>query len=494
MAQRLLSIDIREDVVCGVLLAVAGKSVIVAGCGIAVPSGGQSLAELVTEVLDHVGYSGEACRVSFGAENFFFRNLSFPFHDKKKIDKILPIELEDTTIVDMEDVVIDSLVTGKKGDQSAVVAAMIDRVFLGEQLDELASLGLDPEIVAISHVQTALQLSRKRSDSSFVLLDAGCRRATIYVMVGGRMRLVRTMVFDDGSRANFRIDKNSQQISAERPDKIEQTIAWMCVGIRHTLFVLDDLERDLPLFLTGALADVRNSREMIAENLGSEVLHLDLVQPPVKLGQGCGLWRADIMTSALALCLRSGRNQAGFNFRKDEFSRQISFERYRRLIPRLGAPLLLCVLILTAYLWNDYTVREKKLLSLKERGNAIFAETLPEVQRIVDPVQQLKVEIRQMRQGMLGDAMLQSDANILDLLAEISTRIPSSINVHVVRMVADRSGVLLRGLTDNFNSVDGLKKVLENSSYFNTVTINSANLATGGSGIRFELRLELNRG
>ncbi len=494
MAKRLLSIDIREDVVCGVLLSIAGKSVTIAGCGIAVPSGQESLAALLTEVLDHVGYNGEPCRISFGAENFFFRNLSFPFHDKRKIDKILPIELEDTTIVDMEDVVVDSLVTGKKEGQSAVVAAMIDRVFLGNRLDELASLGLDPEIVAISNVQTALQVSRQRGDSSFVLLDAGCRRVTIYVMVGGKMRLVRTMVFDDGSRANFRIDKNSQQISAERPDKTEQTIAWMCAGIRHTLFVLDDLEPDLPLFLTGALADVRNSREMIAENLGSEVQYLDLVHPPVNLGQGCTLWRADIMTGALALGLRSGRKQAGFNFRKDEFSRKVSFERYRRLIPRLAVPLLLCVLIVTAYLWNDYAVREKKLQSLKERGNEIFAETLPEVQRIVDPVQQLKVEIREMRQGMLGDAMLQSDVNILDLLAEISARIPSSINVHVVRMVADRNGVLLRGLTDNFNSVDGLKKVLESSSYFNTVTINSANLAAGGSGIRFELRLELNSG
>ncbi|MEE4242842.1 MAG: PilN domain-containing protein [Desulfopila sp.] len=494
MAQKLISIDIRDDVICGLMLVIAGKSVTVSKCGLSVPSGKESLVELVAEVLHHVEYTDEACRISLGAENFFFRNLSFPFHDKRKIDKILPIELEDTSIVDMEDVLVDSLVTGRKEGQSSVVAAMINRDFLAGRLDELASLGLDPEIVAISNVQTALQLSRQREDSSFVLLDAGCRRVTIYVMVEGRMRLVRTMVFDDGSKANFRIDKNSQQVSAERPGKIEETIAAMCAGIRHTLFVLSDLDPGLPLYLTGALADVPNSREILEEALGTAVLPLDLVQSSIKVGDGCGLWRADLMSGALALGIRSGRNQAGFNFRKDEFSRRISFERYRRLIPRLGIPVLLCIVIAMAYLWNDYTVREKKLLSLKERGNAIFAETLPEVQRIVDPVQQLKVEIREIRQGMLGDAVLQSDIKILDILAEISVYIPPSINVHVVRLVADRNGILIRGLTDNFNSVDGLKKALENSSYFATVTINSANLAARGTGIRFEIRLELNRG
>jgi Tfp pilus assembly protein PilN len=139
-------------------------------------------------------------------------------------------------------------------------------------------------------------------------------------------------------------------------------------------------------------------------------------------------------------------------------------------------------------------VKEKRLQSLKKQGEQIFTATLPEVTRIIDPVQQLKVEIREMKKGMLGDAKLASDLKLLDLMAEISVRIPESINVHVIRMVADGNSILLRGLTDNFNSVDSLKKVLEESNYFNIVTINSANVASQSTDIRFELRLELNRG
>jgi len=132
--------------------------------------------------------------------------------------------------------------------------------------------------------------------------------------------------------------------------------------------------------------------------------------------------------------------------------------------------------------------------TLRVQGESVFKETLPGISRIVDPVQQLQVEIREMRVGALGDAALESDMKMLDLLAEISVRIPSSLNVHVQRLVADRNTILLRGVTDTFNSVDAMKKVLEKSTYFGNVTINSANLAARSSDIRFELRLELKRG
>ena len=126
MAKKILSIDIREDVVCAVMLSVSSKTSTVVGCGISVVAG-DTFSQSVEEVLKQVKYNGEQCRVSFGAEHFFFRNLTFPFTDKRKIDKILPIELEDQVPVDLENTIVDSLVTGEKGSTAAVVAAMIDR-------------------------------------------------------------------------------------------------------------------------------------------------------------------------------------------------------------------------------------------------------------------------------------------------------------------------------------------------------------------------------
>jgi len=494
LAQKLLSLDIRQDIVCGMMLLRSGRAATVEGCAIAVVGEEDSLADAVAAVRDHLGYAGEPCRVSLSCHDFFFRNLSFPFHDKRKIDKILAIELEESVIVDIDEVLVDALVTGKKGSRSTVVAAMIDKKALGDHLALLAECGLDPEIVTIAHVQTALQLAKNGALSRFVLVDAGCKKATIYVMIDGRMRLIRAIAFEDGSGARFGIDKNSHQVFAKRPERAENTFASLSMGIRHTLYALDDTEAGLPLYLTGALADVPDARAKIASNLGCDVHFCDILRPPVNVAPECGLWRADLMTSALALGIRSGKKQIGFNFRKDHFGRRVSWERYRRLAPRIAIVLAIGAVIGGAYLWNDYSLRQKEVQTLRVQGESVFKETLPGISRIVDPVQQLQVEIREMRVGALGDAALESDMKMLDLLAEISVRIPSSLNVHVQRLVADRNTILLRGVTDTFNSVDAMKKVLEKSTYFGNVTINSANLAARSSDIRFELRLELKRG
>jgi general secretion pathway protein L len=493
MAKKLLSIDIREDVVCAVMLSTSGKISTVVGCGISVHDG-NPFPQAVEAVLQQVKYKGEPCRVSLGAENFFFRNLTFPFTDKRKIDKILPIELEDQILVDMEDVIADSLVTGEKGSTAAVVAAMVDRNFLRQRLDELAELNIDPVVVTVSGVQTALQLAKKRIEKDFVLLDVGCKRVTMFVMAAGKMRLVRTMVFDDGGGANFIIDKNSQLVSARRPGMVADTFKSMCKDINHTLFALEDAKFDLPIFLTGPLTFVQDSAQHLKKNLGRRVTPCDLSGMSVDIGKGSGLWRADLMTSPLTLAIRSKKSQSGFNFRKNEFAKRASFRRYRHLVPRVGIPLLICCLLGIGYLWNNYYQRQRELASLDVESREIFTATLPDVKRVIDPVQQLTIEIRDLKKGMLGDAGLDSDIKVIDMLAELSTRIPESLQVHVVRMVVDRQTILLRGLTDNFNSVDGLKKALEKSDYFRDVTINSANLATKVSGVRFELKLDLNKG
>ncbi len=491
MAQ-ILSIDIRKDIVSGVMLSVTARAATVIGCALAVV-GDRPFSEAVAEVLLHVDYKGESCRVSFGAEQFFYRNLTFPFADKRKINRILPFELEQSAPVDMDSLLVDSLVTGKSGKESSVIAAMVDREFFRQQLLDLQSLGIDPEIVAISGVQTALQSALLKSLSDFVLLDVGCQRVTMFVMVEGRISLIRTMAFDDGSSAGFSFDRNSQLVSARRPERIEEIFDMMCREINHTLLAFADVGSDIPVFITGPLAGLPDTANFLSKKLATEVLTCDLIEHSVKIGLNCSLWQGEIMTSALALGLRSGKKQSGFNFRRDEFVKKTSLKKYRKLVPRLGVPLLVCVVVAIGYLWNDFILKKKELKILKMQGQEIFSATMPEVKRIVDPLQQLKAEIMQLKKGTLGEDNAQPDIKILDLLAEISVRIPKSQNVHVVRLVADRNGILLRGLTDNFNTVDNLKKVLEKSSYFSSVTINSANLAPKNAGIRFELKLQLNR-
>jgi len=55
----------------------------------------------------------------------------------------------------------------------------------------------------------------------------------------------------------------------------------------------------------------------------------------------------------------------------------------------------------------------------------------------------------------------------------------------------NEKGVRLKGITDTFNAVDSIEKELQQSSFFDSVTIVSANLSTQGDGILFEMTLQL---
>jgi Tfp pilus assembly protein PilN len=80
---------------------------------------------------------------------------------------------------------------------------------------------------------------------------------------------------------------------------------------------------------------------------------------------------------------------------------------------------------------------------------------------------------------------------VVDLLRDISLRIPESVDVQMTRIVVDPDTLLIKGDTDNFNTVDTIKKGLEASTDINKVTISSANLDRSGKRVQFEMKLEL---
>jgi len=105
----------------------------------------------------------------------------------------------------------------------------------------------------------------------------------------------------------------------------------------------------------------------------------------------------------------------------------------------------------------------------------------------------MRVKIKELQQSTSLRPEAGASKKILDLLKEISQRIPQSLNVHVSRMLIDTETVRISGKTDAFNEVDKIKNSLESSIQFSGVAISSANLVRTGKGVRFEIRIEIKR-
>ena len=185
------------------------------------------------------------------------------------------------------------------------------------------------------------------------------------------------------------------------------------------------------------------------------------------------------------------RKEEGFDFRREEFERKKRYFGLKKAAPKAAIFLFLILSFLAVDMVIDFYTLKKEYKILTREITSVFKQTLPEVIRIVDPVQQLRVKIKELKQSNVSRPETGTNKKVLDLLKEISQRIPKTLNVHINRMVIDTETVRISGKTDAFNEVDKIKNNLEPSPIFSLVTISSANLDRAGKGVQFEIRVEL---
>lgn len=497
MSKQIFSLDIRDDLVTGVMLIHSKKVRVVSGCAVA-SVGSVSSEEAITDVVQQLGYCQEPCYVSFGAENFFFRNLQLPFFDRKKISKMLLYQLEETAPININNLLVDCIIGRTKGEETDVVAAMCDRHFLVDRLAFLKSIGVDPEKISIGTVHTVLNLiSGKDTPDDFVFLDVGLKRVTIIPVLAGNIMFVRSVVFDPGVRAGFRYDCQNQKVSVDRPEVIKSVLQAFGVVVKQTLLTLSPSVSDyqsLPFLIGGPVGMMGESIHYFKETLGLQCGNYNVLQQPLlKLDSTVREeWAFGVMDHALAQAIISPKEANCINFRKDGFAKNGHRKHVRKIVLWGGGLMFFLVVVGIGFLWVDISSSKDEKAMLDKEIRTVFTRTLPQVKRIVSPLQQLKTRLKEMQRSSFKGDKKGSHRTMMDLLSELSARISPSLEVKIVRLVIDKNGLLLKGTTDNYNSVDNLKKKIEESVYFKTVKINSSNLAPKSSDIRFELKVEMN--
>jgi type II secretion system protein L len=202
------------------------------------------------------------------------------------------------------------------------------------------------------------------------------------------------------------------------------------------------------------------------------------------------VWNPALMDHALALAIREGRRSQGFNFRRGEFEVKKQYWSLIKEFQKAAVLLGVILLFLLVSAGTDYYFLKKRHAALDRRMSEVLTQTFPDITRVVDPLQQMKVRISDVEKSASALPVLRSNTTVLDLLKEISGRIPKSLNVRVTSMVVDPESVRISGTTDTFNTVDTVKNNLEPSNFFEDVTISSANLDRTGKQVQFEIKLK----
>ncbi len=498
MKRQVLGLDINDEFVAAAVLRQNGQDRQITAFGVKRFHDREDLAEALLQLVEQIGWKEGPCYCGIPVSGISLRNITIPFTDRKKIVQVLPMELEDQLLRPVGDQLVEFMVTGGDEEESHILVTALSKNALQQHLDLLRGAGLSPEVITLRTVPISEQFQREsKQDEGFILVDAGLHSVNLAIVSHGKVIFVRRLPYTDRmfTAHPFIFDD-------EGPGIADHEVAMECIGalcsdIRRSLglFQLESGSDSLPerIIMSGCMVRLAFFREKVGAELGREVLPGDLrLQAGVALDKdAAGEWDPGTCDHALALALQGLRKKATVNFRKDEFAPTKLLLASKQQL--LAASVLLVLLLggFAAYLGFGYRSLNARYGELGAGMEKLFRETFPEVTRVVDPLIEMKTKLRDVQGPAVATPIFSGDKRALNILADISERIPGEVEIHVSRLVIDDEAVMIKGTTDTYNNVNLIQGVLRKSPEYVDVAIVSAAAEKESGQVRFELKLRM---
>ena len=498
MTKLTIGVDINDDLLSAVVVAGRGRDGKVVACASVALEEYDDIPEKLPALLEQLQWRGGRCVSGLPLSYLSLRNLVLPFKNEKKIQQILPFELEEHLLVPVSEQIFATTITGSGVGGTHLMVAAIEKSTLSQHLDTFRTRDLDPDIVCPSCFFLANRLRRTGSDGqNFLFLYGDLGSMTMVVCHQGMLVFMRRLSYPEQvfTDAIFSFDGNSIRV-ADR-DAADEAVSGLCRAVQRSIdyFRFTDRMEINPdhVVLAGPMQLAEGFRERVEHELGLRSTICNLVQSDrVALAKSVALsWQPAIYDRPLALALQGVSKDISFNFRKNEFvaRRHLLSSRRQAMGLALAAGFLLAAVF--GYLFMDYRSLKKKHDSLAGTIEQVFKKSFPEVTRIVDPLVQMRAKLREVQTPTVSMPLFTQEKRVLAILADISARVPDTISMHVSRLVIDQDSVKIKGTTDAFNNVNTIKKLLAESERFSEVNIVSATKAKNKDVIRFEIRLQL---
>jgi len=489
MAERILGLDIGDRCIKAVVVTrmIRGGTQ-VEYCAVRERNAEEEPAAAVAAMFaEHEALRNLSCITALPAREFSFRDLGFPFRDKKKIRQAMTFEIEPLLPMPIETALVDYMLANTAG-EARVLAAAAPRETVQARMDLLAEhvrgiTALDVEAVPL----TAAFLSRQAPAGFDLLVDVGARHTVVLFVKDRCLFQIRDYPFGSdygGATAD----------GSPPPPPDEGPIHAFCRELRNTVDFLKwrGFAEGNPfrIYLTGGGSADRRLDNVLAKYFSAPVERVDMAAVAgISFSEAAKKqWRPLLMNQALALAVRPFKKEAGFDFRKRRRREEAGYRPFKRNLPYLAAALGIVLLLAWADSFLDYYDTKLRLNQLKKQINNLYRQYSPETVRIVDPVAQMRAQIAESKKSLLGTDNVPRAA-ALDVLKDISASIPPATEVLVTAMAMERDTVVLKGEAKNFDAVQAVRNDLGKAKLIKSVDIGATNLMKQGEKVEFELRL-----
>lgn len=446
------------------------------------PEGEEGLLErqirTVRALCDEIGLQAEMTAAALGADTTV-RVVSLPLSDPKKVEQVLPFELEGQLLGELEDQVIDYTVArtglpqedGQPGRGCRLVAAAAPKEKVRELIAALDQVGLEPRLVGAAALSCAALLQGARDEElPLAVLDMGPLTSHFCVVE----RNAGASGTEKGVVATFARSMGRGTVALTGgpwPASLKHLVRDLRQTLSSHASLYGAAPRKLLLVGRGALALGRDLSLALSAELGLEVrpLSLEDVQgapwlappsPPISPDELCSC------APALGLALAVAGPAPQVNFRKGELAYRTDYSFLRQKAPHLLAAtfaILFCAgLSALASLRGLERESEQLTRLLKSETTVLFGEAY-------DDGEAVSAKLNEALAGQKGGGQAVPSTSAFDLLEEISKTAPAGGNLEVVELNIRPKKTDLKATASSAQYVDELATALSKIACFKNV-------------------------
>ncbi len=396
-----------------------------------------------------------------------FRIVSLPFRSEKKIQQILPFELEPLLPISNEIYISDFHLLDRQGDQNIIFTASISEARIETYFQTLGSFGIRPKMISTAGCALAAAFLREHphvTDTAFLYIIE--EKITLVLINNRKPWAVRTLP------GSFR---SAEALSAG----LRQTIT----GFRQRTG--EDRSFDLVIGLDHDMTGIGGFLDTL-QNLQVSF------NPTAQKDQRIQTIDANKLLMAVS---PDNAGNDPVNFCKGKYS-STSFLKIH--FYSIAASIVLFFCMIGFSLFNaglDNSKLYKQISLIDEKAMSIFMKTFPEQKRIQDPYLQMKANVKDILKktdaGSDDNQTAGKEVKAVAVLTEISVKIAPAIDVEISSFLLSAGRLVLSGSTDNFNNVDKIKTGLEPSELLKKVEISSAATDRKGDRVNFKFNIDL---
>jgi Tfp pilus assembly protein PilN len=179
------------------------------------------------------------------------------------------------------------------------------------------------------------------------------------------------------------------------------------------------------------------------------------------------------------------------NLYKRSFDAGRIFAEHKKGLISIGILMSMLLLLIFGQVYLTFEGLKQEVHQLDQHIQTVFTTTFPEVQTIVDPLQQMRVKLDERRRKAALDASSREHIAVIDILNEVSRRIPAGLDIELSRLDLSPESLLIAGETNDFNSVNTINSQLAAYQGFKNTKITSATTDPSGNRVRFKIKIDL---